>query len=126
MAKSENEIKKEIEIKKGISECTKTKNNAQNELNKYNNALDYANKMKSLLEQVCVIFEEIKEGLERNFIINGKMGDDGRTDKLYEEVKGSLKDLEKLIIPEIEKKIRDCKSTIYSMERKIGNFKKQL
>lgn len=118
--------KSESEIKNEISECTKTKNNAQNELNKYNNALDCANKTQSLLEQICVIFEEIEEGLKKNFIINGKMGDDGRTDKLYEEVKGSLKDLKNLIIPEIEKKIRDCKSTISSMERKIGNFKKQL
>lgn len=120
MAKSESEIKDEI------SECTKTKKDAKAELDKYEIALDCAINLKKLLEKTCTTIEEISRDLGKYFIINGKIGDDGRTSKLYEGVNSSLNELKSLVIPEIEKKIKECNNKVVEMESKIRNLKNQL
>ena len=114
------------QIQKKIEELTINKKNCQTDKGKYNDAKKYAIKLETELKNAKASNQSSIDYAKQYFVIDGKIGDGGKLEKLFNDINNSESKIRDIIIPAIDNELSNLTNKISQIDTEINKLKKQL
>ncbi len=110
------------QIKQKINQLERKKKGYEQDRNNYKNSLNYANRLVSELNTSNRYLEGANSNLKQYFKINGKLGDNGKTNSVQEEIISIINELRSKVIPNINNNINNLNANINSLNVQINKL----
>lgn len=114
------------QIQQQINQLTTTKTGYETNQRKYSDARGYANKLATDLKNAKTSTQSSIDYAKQYFLIDGKIGDGGKLEQLFNDINSAETKLNKVIVPAIDGQLRDLGAKIYQLESQISQLKRQL
>lgn len=113
------------QIRAKINQLTREKNNKNAVLNQYQNSLNKAKELINKLTETSKYLSNTSTSLKRNFTVNGKSADSGKTESIKNEIDKAIRKLNSEVSPSINSNINSLKSQIKNLDTRIYNLRRQ-
>lgn len=110
------------QIKQKINRLEVQKKSYERDRNSYKNSLNYANKLVNELNLGNRYLEYANSNLKQYFKIDGKLGDNGKTNLVHGEVVLIINELRKKVIPSINNNIKILNININNLNIQINKL----